>query len=257
MMIKTLVKSMLAKYGFEVKRTGFDERDRYSTRFNLDMEFEEELDRETRKVLNLLHYTKGSGTAYNASRFDSAYHSITIDGKDFAGQRKPEKRLADVPYDFTDKVVLDIGCNQGGMLFCIADKIRQGIGVDYDARMINAANRLGTTLKTNNIHFYVFNLLTERLDIIDNFLPENQVKVDIVFLLSVCLWLNNWRDVIDKASSLADCLLFESNGTEDQQRDQREHLVKTYKEVQRIRDTSPDDPINTSRELYLCNDVRV
>ena len=162
----------------------------HKNRYELDSETLDGIDRETRKVLNLLNYTKQSDSTYNAELYDSGYHSIQLKEFTFSGQRKPDERLADVPFDFTDKIVLDIGCNQGGMLFAVADRARRGIGLDYDARMINAANRIKAYKELGNADFFVFDLEKENLNVIDNFLPDT--RVDIVFLLSVCMWVHNW-----------------------------------------------------------------
>ncbi len=76
--------------------------------------------------------------------------------------------------------------------------------------------------------------------------------MDIVFLLSVCMWIRNWKEVVAKARSLADNMLFESNGTEEQQVEQEEVLKTLYSNVQLIRSSSPDDSRQQARKLYLC-----
>jgi 2-polyprenyl-3-methyl-5-hydroxy-6-metoxy-1,4-benzoquinol methylase len=83
----------------------------------LDTQVEEldGLDIGTRKIINLLNYTKRSASAYDGQGYDVGYHSFNINGKQFKGQRDPKQRLSNVNYDFTGKTVLDIGCNQGGM----------------------------------------------------------------------------------------------------------------------------------------------
>ncbi|MFK5951357.1 MAG: class I SAM-dependent methyltransferase [Methylococcales bacterium] len=219
-------------------------------RYNLTEKTPEDFSLKTKKSLNLLNYTKGSGSSYNAKLYVSGYHSIELDGQQFHGQRNPGDRLKDIPLNFTDKVVLDIGCNQGGMLREISHTIKKGIGIDYDYRMINAANHIASHKKLTNLHYYVFDLENENLDVIDNYLPE---KVDIVFLLSICMWINNWEAVIEKISAITDDLLFESNGTPEQQSEQLTKLKKTFKNVELLRSSSPDDPKQKERKLYLCN----
>ena len=206
--------------------------------------------RGARQIQNLLSYTKTSGSAYAAVKFPAGYHTIEVNDHVFAGQRKPSERLSGVPFDFAGKTVLDIGCNQGGMLFALQQSIRQGIGIDFDSRMVNAANRVRAVQQYHNLEFYVFNLETEALEIVEDFLPSP--NVDIVFLLSVCMWINNWRDVIDFSANVSNHLLFESNGSPKQQADQIRHLRSRYRAVTLIRETSPDDPNRTRRDLYLC-----
>ncbi len=160
-----------------------------------------------------------------------------------------------VPYDFKDKVVLDIGCNVGGMLHSLSDKIGIGIGLDYDYRLINAANAIKTLNSSNNLSFYMFDLENEDLNLINNYVLSNREKVDICFLLSICMWIKNWKEVIKFISTISDNLLFETNGTEKQQAEQIEELKKYYKNIQLIEKVSNDDPGQPYRMLVLCGIV--
>jgi len=106
---------------------------------------------ELAKISNLLEYTKASGQKYSARIYPAGYHTIKLFGKELKGQRDPKKRIEKTPFDFYDKTVLDIGSNQGAMLFELADKIKWGVGLDYDYRMVNVANRISHVIggKTN------------------------------------------------------------------------------------------------------------
>ena len=219
-------------------------------RYDLGPEELDGMDRETRRILNLLHYTKSSTSSYNAEEYESAYHSIMIGGTRFAGQRDPGQRLEGVDFEFDGATVLDIGCNQGGMLMEVADRIKYGIGIDYDSRVVNAANRVSSHRRNENLGFFAFDVEQEKLELVRNLLPD--AKVDIVFLLAVCMWVENWRELITFCASISDGLLFESNGTDEQQRDQEEYLKSTYGSVDLIRSTAPDDPQQKNRKLYLC-----
>lgn len=209
------------------------------------------MDADTRRVLNLLNYTKSSGSPYSADGFQAGYHSTTVGGRRFIGQRSPSERLSGVPFDFKGKTVLDIGCNQGGMLFELSEKIEAGVGIDFDSRMINAANRLRAHNGNSNIDFYVFDLEREDLGYIEDFLASS--RVDIVFLLSICMWIKNWREVVDFASSISDHILFESNGSLAQLEEQEDHLVACFRDVRRLAEFSNDDPNQKQRKLYLCS----
>jgi SAM-dependent methyltransferase len=202
------------------------------------------------QILNLINYTKTSGKAYDADEYPSAYHSVNIDGQIINGQRDPIARLKNIPYDFTNKNVLDIGCNQGGMLFAISDLIKSGTGIDYDSRMINVANRLRFHNNKNNLSFYVFDLEKEDLYLILDFIPYE--KIDIVFLLSMCVWLKNWRFIIKFISSVSSSLLFESNGDSSQQNEQIEQLNIYYNKVEMISEISDDDARQKNRKLFFC-----
>jgi len=245
-----LVNNLLKPIGIELRRVKAEENVvKVGNRYDLKPEEVDGMSREIRKIVNLLDYTKQSGTTYNAELYDAGYHTIELDGHTLTGQRVPRKRLDLAPYDFKDKVVLDLGCNQGGMLLAVADEIKQGIGLDYDVRMVNVGNRIKLHKKHNNLSFYVFDLENENLDLIDNYLPE---KVDIVFLLSVCMWISTWQEVIEKAHAIADNLLFESNGTAEEQEAQFKKLNSVYSKVQLLQDVSPDDPRQKDRKLYFC-----
>jgi hypothetical protein len=67
------------------------------------------------------------------------------------------------------------------------------------------------------------------------------------------MWLKNWKSVIDAAKSFSPALLFESNGSDEQQHDQEEYLRGAYDNVLLLRHTSPDDPGQQRRRLFLCN----
>lgn len=208
---------------------------------------------EFRQVRNLLNYTKTSGARYSAHRWPAGYHTIEFRGRRLEGQRQPAKRLSLVPYDFQGKTVLDIGCNQGGMLFELSAALKEGIGIDYDSRMVNATNRIKAVRGTDNVHFFVFDLEKEPLDLIRDFLPQE--RVDIVFLLAVCAWLKNWRDVIYFATRISDSMLFETTGTDEQQVEQEDYLRQLYRNVQLLSATSEDDASQKHRKFFYLSEA--
>lgn len=201
------------------------------------------------KIKNLLQYTVTSGSAYNGRHYEGGYHTLTIHGEVIKGQRNPKQRLEDIPFDFNNKTVLDIGSNQGGMLFAVQDKIKEGVGIDFDHRLVNVANRIRSSHKYHNLNFFVFNLENEDHNLINNFADN---KFDIVFLLSVCMWIKNWRELCKWCSANAKSCLFETNGKKDQQLEQVELLKTLYKKVTLIRDKSDDDASQSKRKLYYC-----
>lgn len=200
-------------------------------------------------IKNILQYTKSSKSGYQGKGFKTGYHSLNLNGEVLQGQRNPEMRLKNVPYDFTNKVVLDIGSNQGGMLFAIKDVISYGVGIDYDYRLVNAANTLSHYYQSKNINFYVHNLDKDPLSLLLDFNQSN--KYDIVFLLSVCMWIDNWKEVIKWVKENSTACLFETNGTKQQQEDQIKELKK-YFSVDVINKESLDDPSQHRRMLLLC-----
>jgi SAM-dependent methyltransferase len=201
-----------------------------------------------RQIQNILNFTKTSNSDYSAEQFPAAYHSINVNGRQVSGQRDPSKRLAAVPIDFRGKSVLDLGCNQGGMIHQVRSLIKWGVGIDYDARMINAANRIKSVNASENISFYIVDLQNDPLELINDFMPDR--KADVCFLLSVCMWLKNWQQVIDFAHAKSHSMLFETNGSAAQQDEQLNYLKTKYSGVDMISEISDDDPVQKFRKLF-------
>lgn len=214
----------------------------------LGLNFDNEIE-EVNKIKQALIYAKGKN-AYSGRKFEGGYQSHKIGEHILIGQRDLKQRLAKVPYDFVGKTVLDIGTNQGGMLLEIADKIAWGIGIDYDAKLINAANRIKSCAKAWNVDFYVFNLEKEPLMHIKNFLKTD--GVDICFFLSMCCWVSNWKKVVEYAYSISDALLFETNGSDDLEREAIQFIQEKYHRVILVSESSDDDQIQKKRKLFLC-----
>jgi SAM-dependent methyltransferase len=207
-------------------------------------------DKNIKKVMNLLSYTRKSGVSYSGGQFDTGYHSFTINGYEFSGQRNPKLRFQNLPFSLKNLSVLDIGCNQGGMLYAFSDEIKYGVGIDYDGRMINAANKIKSYTRSENLDFYIFNLESENLEYINDFLPAE--KVDVVLLLSVCMWIGNWKEVISFANTISKKMIFESNGNPEQQEEQIKYLNSIYQNVSLINEQSDDDLTQKNRKLFVC-----
>ena len=107
---KIISKFSRNKYKVDVERLPTNEDEHYSSGI--------------KKIMNLLNYTKKSSVSYSAGNFNSGYHTFDIDGHEFKGQRNPKLRFENMPFSFNDLSVLDIGCNQGGMLYSLSDKIK-------------------------------------------------------------------------------------------------------------------------------------
>jgi len=206
----------------------------------------------SRKILNVVQYTKKSNSVYNGQPYESAYHSIQIMDQHFKGQRDVKKRLAlmEEIIDFKQKNILDIGCNIGGMLHDLRNKISYGVGIDKDYKCINAANLIKQCNHSNNLSFFVFDCQKEPLALIDDFFME--YKIDICFLLSMAMWINNWQDMIKFCHEKSDTLLYESNGKIKFQNIQYKYLCSTYNKVTCLSTQSMDDPKQKKRKLYLC-----
>ncbi|HVT82716.1 MAG TPA: methyltransferase domain-containing protein [Phycisphaerae bacterium] len=199
-------------------------------------------------------YSTHSGSSYSGTKNFAGYHSMVILGHYFRGQRECRERLAKVPFDFTQKSVLDVGCNAGGMLHALAGTVAVATGIDYDARCINAANIVAAVNGTPNLSFFTLDLEKDDLSQIEVLTIRR--KIDICFLLSVCMWIKNWKDVITRLSTFCENMLFESNGSALQQKEQMEFVATCYEQVLLIQEGSPDDPGKKERSLYLCRGSR-
>lgn len=203
------------------------------------------------QLTNLLGYAKTELKSYSALLFPAGYHTLDVAGTILPGQRKPKDRLALLPFDLKGASVLDIGCNQGGMLFAAADSgLRWGVGIDHDVKLLNAANRMRTIRGDARISFYHFDVDKEDHGRILDFLPDE--NVDLVLLLSVCMWITQWKALLDFCSALSPKLLFETNGTEQQQSEQERYVRKLYTHIELLAGESLDDPIQKKRRLFYC-----
>jgi len=191
-----------------------------------------------------------SGKVYGAKSYDSGYQSMY----GMKGQRDTDQRLMTLRehLDFKDKRVLDIGCNIGAMLHGISRDICLGVGIDKDPKCINAANLISKCARSDNLSFYTFDLDKEPLDLIDN-LCMFRPTIDICFFLSMAMWVKNWEDVIHFCWGRYATLVYESNGKIKFQNAQEKYLRSIYKNVECVQRSSPDDPGQKKRRLYICS----
>lgn len=196
------------------------------------------------KIMNLIRYATTSNTVYSGRGFPGGYQSVHIDGKTILGQRSVARRFSKIKFDFSDKVVLDIGCNQGGMLFHIAPIIKFGYGLDKNTRLLNFCHKNREVNEFSNLNFFHFDLEAENLDMINNFLS---FEIDVCLLLSMCKWLSNWREVIDFCCSCAPVLILETNGKMELQKHQLDYAEKMYGKMTLLSLQSEDDPTQKRR----------
>lgn len=201
-------------------------------------------------VLKVLDYTKTNKQWFDGHDLVAGYHSVTIQGRSFKGQRDPDRRLAKIDYDFSNKRVLDVGCSNGGLLHSLSHKIRFGVGLDFNAKCINAANVLKAVNGIGNIHFYTFDLDKEDLSMITHFVFGE--KVDICFFFNISLWVKRWKDVFIRCADLTDVMVFEAHGSDQQQQGQLRFVQSVYQNARLISEQSDDDPTYAKRKMYLC-----
>jgi aminoglycoside phosphotransferase len=201
-------------------------------------------------MLKVLDYTKTNKKWFDDKDLVAGYHTVSILGEKVKGQRDPEIRLAKVDYDFSGKRVLDVGCSNGGLLHALSDKVAFGVGVDFNAKCINAANALKAINRRDNIHFYTFNLDKEDLSMLNHFVFGEQV--DICFFFNISLWVKRWKEVFTRCSELTQSLLFEAHGNDDQQAKQINFVQSIYNSVKLLSEQSDDDPTYAKRKMYIC-----
>ncbi|WP_435277331.1 cupin-like domain-containing protein (plasmid) [Psychrobium sp. nBUS_13] len=201
-------------------------------------------------MLKVLDYTKTNKKWYDDKELYAGYHTVSIQGEEFKGQREPKKRLAKVDYDFTGKKVLDVGCSNGGLLHALADKIELGVGVDFNSKCVNAANALKAINHIDNIHFYSFDLDKEDLSMLNHFIFGE--TVDVCFFFNISLWVKRWKQVFSLCSEMTTTLLFEAHGSDEQQQEQMNFVKSVYANIRLLSEQSDDDPTYSKRKMYIC-----
>lgn len=176
--------------------------------------------------------------------YETGYHTLKVKDTILKGQRNPEKRLSTVNYDFTNKRVLDLGCNRGGMLFKIQDRVQYGVGIDYDSNLINCCNILKCHDQSHNLNFYTHNLDTMNILNLNWYGP-----FDIALMLSMSMWIKKWETYVNWIGIHCKACLFETNGSN--QDDQFKALSHHY-DIKVVNEKSLDDDRNHDRKLLLC-----
>lgn len=175
-------------------------------------------------------------------QFSDSYTNIYVKGKLVAeGNRDPLTRIKTLPIDLTGKTVLDLGCNCGGMLYSVHEKVKHGIGFDINEQAIKNANTIKSDYSINNLEFHVRDL--ERH--IDFDIP----KTDVTFMLSISRWVTTWKEVLERVSS--DVLIFEahSKAKSNEAQEQIDFVKTVYPNVQHLLTAKE---IKNVRSLYYC-----
>ncbi|MEX2964049.1 cupin-like domain-containing protein [Microbulbifer sp. TYP-18] len=201
-------------------------------------------------VLQVLDYTKSNKKWFDEKELFAGYHTVSIQGQTVKGQRDPKKRLAKVDYDFNGKRVLDVGCSNGGLLHALAEQVAFAVGVDFNAKCINAANALKAINQRDNTHFYTFDLDKEDLSMLRHFVFGE--PVDICFFFNISIWVKRWKEAFRLCSEMTTTLLFEAHGNEKQQAEQLRFVKSIYQDVQLLSEQSDDDPTYAKRKMYRC-----
>ncbi|MCB0508496.1 MAG: class I SAM-dependent methyltransferase [Chitinophagales bacterium] len=85
----------------------------------------------------------------------------------------------------SESKVLDLGCNLGDISFIIAEKAKEVIGIDYNPRSINIANK---RYQKENLKFYNIEAY--------EYLTQNKEQFDILILSHILEHLDNPKDFL-------------------------------------------------------------
>jgi len=184
---------------------------------------------------------------WSNGRKEYGYHSFHLGNIHFIGQRDPVKRLDIMRkhYDFTDKFVVDIGCNTGGMLFHLYE-IKKGCGVDFDASCIRATDVIKEKLHIfNHLDFVGRDIQKEGIEDIFT------ARADVSFLLSMGSWLTNWRKVYETVFNNSDTIFLETNNDSEGAPQLEFFRGKNCKIVLVIEKSEDDCTNNHGRKTYM------
>jgi 2-polyprenyl-3-methyl-5-hydroxy-6-metoxy-1,4-benzoquinol methylase len=177
------------------------------------------------------------------NRTNFGYHSFNLYNFNVSGQRNPRKRTDIMKnfIDFTDKSVLDLGCNSGGILLHLPE-IKSGTGIDYDTNCIESAIFMNEKLMINNkLTFSVMDL--------NNLVITS--KFDIIFLLSLGSWVKDWKKMYINCINNSKTIILETNN--DNEGKPQLDLFRSHNcTIKLISSESRDDITgNYGRKTYL------
>jgi hypothetical protein len=163
------------------------------------------------------------------------------------------ERLAQVPFDFRNKVVLDLGCRMGEALHALAGTIQKGYGFDVDPDCVNAAHLTRGLNDVTNLEFFTFHPEQQNPALMKCFLLRQ--SVDICFLFATRNWFEQWPAVVAEAAKLCPAMLFEEEEILQHRSHQVDLLQQYYGKIELVAEALDDNgpfSLGTRRRLYLC-----
>jgi len=202
------------------------------------------------KIKNELIKTVGN-KQYNGwnNRTSFGYHSYNLDEISIVGQRNPKIRLDEFRkhVDFTDKNVIDFGCNVGAMLHHLTE-IKSGLGLDYDKTCIASATEICDILDRDDLSYRVHDFDKDGYDVLTD---KMDIEPDIIFLLSLGSWIKSWKILYQLAIDTGADIVLEINN-EEEGKPQIEFFKDKGLDVKLIVDNSLDDSTgNNRRKTYI------
>jgi 2-polyprenyl-3-methyl-5-hydroxy-6-metoxy-1,4-benzoquinol methylase len=161
-----------------------------------------------------------------------------------AGRRLEQFGLR--PEDVTGKRVLDLGCNNGAMLFQLSNYgPASGLGIEYDPEKVDLARRIATFASVKGLEFRVGDL--DRLE------AENMGgPFDLVLCLAIEAHVRKPKHLYQLLAAVTrGKLLFEANGSTPPERVLSELTKTGFREVRHL-GTCDDDivPRNNRRPIF-------
>jgi hypothetical protein len=211
-----------------------------------------------RKALARIH-NQGFYNSWAIGRdFEAGYHGFQLFGFKVKGQRDNSKRLIHLcsNIDLNERRILDLGCNSGGFLFHIPI-VDFAIGLDFDKNAIAFANLLKKSIEIFDPELasrYEF----KQIDL-NKMTPAEltktiiKKKIDLVLLLSMGSWLNNWKEIYGTVAMSEIEILLETNNDSDGFREIE--FLESFEYVCRLISTASvdDNSGNIGRKTYLCS----
>ena len=168
------------------------------------------------------------------------------------------ERLAQVPFNFREKVVLDLGCHMGDILHALAGTIKKGYGFDVDPDSVNAAHLTRGFRNIRNLEFFTLHPERQDLGLLKHFFLRE--SVDICFLFATRNWLEQWPHVAAEAAKLSPAMLVEEVDTLQCPSHRVDLLNQYYEKVELIAEAFDDDgpfSLDRRRRLYFCAERKI
>ena len=210
---------------------------------------------EVERILGLLNAAKSNPEWMDRNGFVAGYHTIELDGQRYRGQRDPAALLAMLPLDLTGKIVLDLGCNTGGMLHALADTIAMGLGVDKGTASIEAAEAIKEHQDHVHLRFQTFDLDEDDLETLSGQLRGG--RADAILFLTLPLRVLRWSEALAWCAEHTSTLVFEAQGTVEQQLEQLIVATSHFPRLELVSGHSDGDFARRGRSLWVCRSEEV
>lgn len=202
------------------------------------------------RVTLLLSKVESRQKKYSNDSFPAGSYSLYLNNFKLEGRRDPDNLLKTIIEKIKGKRVLDIGCEQGGVLIYLRECIEWGVGLDPEVKLIESANILKESLKSKTINFEYFDYNRESHLISTDVFPDKK-NPNLVLILS-----KNWKhdkriNILKWAASIGSDILIELEGSITSIKKEKDFLNSNYKEVSAISTSGLENKITGRRTRIL------